>query len=77
VGKACKKHEKGTNSWRVLVAKPEGKMIEDNIEMELKPIGWEGVKWTRVAEDRDHGRCYVDAAASLQVSFKYSKFLTS
>jgi hypothetical protein len=27
---------------------------EDNIKMALKEIGWKGVDWSHLAQDRDH-----------------------
>jgi hypothetical protein len=41
------------NAVKILVGKPKGKrrlekrrsMLEDNIKMELREIGWEGVGW--------------------------------
>jgi len=41
---------KTRNSYRGLVGKPEGKsftaqMCEDNVEIDSKEIGWEGVNW--------------------------------
>jgi hypothetical protein len=44
-----------------LVGKPEGKRPlgsprrrrEDNIRMDLREIGWEGVDWIHLAQDRD------------------------
>jgi hypothetical protein len=44
-----------------VVGKPEGKRPfvrprhrwEDNMRMDLKKIGWEGVDWVHLAQDRD------------------------
>jgi hypothetical protein len=52
--------EKG-NAYRLLVGKPEGKgplrrptrRWVDNIEMDLLEIGWGGVDWIGLAQDRD------------------------
>jgi hypothetical protein len=52
--------EKG-NVYRILVVKPEGKRplgrprrrMEDNIKMDLGEIGWGGVDWIDLAQDRD------------------------
>jgi hypothetical protein len=49
--------------YRVLVVKPEGKRPlgrprfrwEDNIKMDLKEVGCEGVDWIDLAQDRDFG----------------------
>ena len=50
------------NAYRVLVRKPEkenrllGRLIrrlEENIKIELKKRGWEGMEWIHLAQDRD------------------------
>jgi hypothetical protein len=48
-------------AYRILVGKPEGKrQLErprrrwaDNIRMDLEEIGWDGVDWIDVAQDRN------------------------
>jgi hypothetical protein len=39
------------NAYKILIRKSEGKKPlergEDNIRVDLKEIGWEGVKWIR------------------------------
>jgi hypothetical protein len=50
--------------YRVLVGKPEGKRPlgkprrrrEDNIKMDLQVVGWEGMEWIDLAQDRDRWR---------------------
>jgi len=47
--------------YRVLVGKPEGKRPlgrsrrrwEDNIKMDIQEVGFEGVDWVDLAQDRD------------------------
>jgi hypothetical protein len=49
------------NSYRVFVGKPEGKRPlgsprrrwEDNIKMDVRKIGWGGMGWIILAQDRD------------------------
>jgi len=49
------------NAFIILVGKPEGKRPrgrserrwEDNVIMDLRDVGWEGVHWMHLAEDRD------------------------
>jgi hypothetical protein len=49
------------NTYSALVGKPEGKRQlgrhrhrwEGNIIMDLRKIGWEGVDWLHLAQDRD------------------------
>jgi hypothetical protein len=50
----------GRNIYRILVGKPEGKRPferpswdQDGIKMNLREIGWEGVEWIHLAQDRD------------------------
>jgi hypothetical protein len=47
-------------SYRALVGKPEGRRSlgrprrrwEDNIKMDLREVGWEGMDWIVLAQDR-------------------------
>jgi hypothetical protein len=49
------------NAYKILVRKPEGKRPhrgprhrwEDNMKIILRDVGWEGVDWMHLAEDRD------------------------
>jgi hypothetical protein len=60
---------------RVLVGKPEGKRPlerprrrwEDGIKMDLREIGWGGVQWIQLAQDRDRWRAVVNAVMNLRV----------
>jgi hypothetical protein len=55
----------GRNVYRILVGKPEGKRPlgrprrrwEDGIKMDLGEIGWGGVEWIELAQDRDRWGC--------------------
>jgi hypothetical protein len=65
----------GRNVFRVLVVKPEGKgplerprcRWKDGIKMDLREIGWEGLEWIHLAEDRDCWRAVVSAVMNFQV----------
>jgi hypothetical protein len=56
-------HEWGMsrNAYRILVGEPEGKrplLIPRrrwvaNIKMDLREVGWDGMVWTDLAQDRD------------------------
>jgi hypothetical protein len=58
-----------------LVEKPEGKgslgrhspRLEDNIRMDLRETGWEGVHWMHLAEDNDQWRALVNNITNLLV----------
>jgi hypothetical protein len=60
---------------KVLVGKPEGKRPlgrprrrwEDEIRMDLREIGFGGVDWIRLAQDRDRWRVVVSAVMNLWV----------
>jgi hypothetical protein len=65
----------GRNVYRVLVGKPEGKRPlerprrrwEDGIKMDLTEIGWEGVEWIHLAQDRDRWLAVVNAVMNLRI----------
>jgi hypothetical protein len=64
------------NAYRILVAKPKGRRPlgrprwrwVDNIEIDLREIGWDGVDCTNLAQDRDHWRALVKTVMNLQIS---------
>jgi hypothetical protein len=39
----------------------------DNIEMDLREIGWDGMDWIDLAQDRDQWRALVNAVMNLRV----------
>jgi hypothetical protein len=57
------------------VGRPEGKRPlgrprlrwEDSIKMDLQAVGWEGVDWIDMAQDRDRWRALVNAVMNLRV----------
>jgi hypothetical protein len=63
------------NAYRLLVGKPEGKRPlggprhkwVDNIKMDLVAMGWGGVDWIGLAQDRDKWRALVNAVMNLRV----------
>jgi hypothetical protein len=63
------------NAYRLLVGKPEGKRRlgrprcrwVDNIKMDLLGIGWGGVDWIGLAQDRGKWRALVNAVMNLRV----------
>jgi hypothetical protein len=39
----------------------------DNIKMDLREIGWDGVDWVGLVQDRDHWRALVNTVMNLRV----------
>jgi hypothetical protein len=62
-------------AYRILVGKPEGKTPPgrrrrrwvDNIKMDTREIGWDGVDWIDLAQDRDQWRVLVITVTNLRV----------
>jgi hypothetical protein len=67
--------EEKRNAYMILVGKPEGKTpLErrrrrwvDNINIDLREIGWDGVDWIDLAQDRDQWRALVNTVMNLRV----------
>jgi hypothetical protein len=63
------------NAYRILVGKPEGtrplgrprRRWADNIKMDLRKIGWAGLDWIDMAQDRDKWRALVNTVSNLRV----------
>jgi hypothetical protein len=63
------------NAYRILVGKPEGKRPllrprrrwADNIKMDLREIGWDGVDWIDMTQDRDQWRALLNTVMNLRV----------
>jgi hypothetical protein len=63
------------NAYRILVGKPEGKRPlgrprrrwVDNITMDRREIGWDGVDWIELTQDRDQWSALVNTVMNLRV----------
>jgi hypothetical protein len=75
MGRACSTHGEKRNAYRILVGKPERKRPagrprrrwEDNIRMDLREIGWVGMDWIDLAQDRNQWRALVNTVMNLRV----------
>jgi hypothetical protein len=62
------------NAYRILAGKPEGKRplgrprrrCVDNIKIDVREIGWDGVDWIDLAQDRDQWRALVNTVIYLR-----------
>jgi hypothetical protein len=67
------------------VGRPEGRRPlgrprhrwEDNIKMDLQEVGWGGMDWIDMAEDRHRWRALLSAVMNLWVPQNAGNFLTS
>jgi hypothetical protein len=41
--------------------------VECKIKMDLREIGWVGVDWIRLAQDRDQWRAFVNTVMNLRI----------
>jgi hypothetical protein len=63
------------NAYRILVGKPEGKRPLGrprrrwvaNIKMDIREVGWDGMDWIDLAQDRNRWSAHVNAVMNLRV----------
>jgi hypothetical protein len=63
------------NAYRILMGKPEGKRPlgtprsrwMDNIKMDLREMGWDGMDWTDLAQDKEKWKAFVSTVMNLRV----------
>jgi hypothetical protein len=75
MGRACSTNEEKRNAYRILVGKPNGKRPvgrprhrrRDNIKINPREIGWGGMDWIYLAQDRDQWRALVNTVMNLRV----------
>jgi hypothetical protein len=52
-------------------------MLVDNIKIDLREIGWDGMDWIDVAQDRDQRSALMNTVMKLWVPYNAGKFLSS
>jgi hypothetical protein len=79
MARACSWNGETRNAYRILAGKPEGKRPlarprrlgrrkwVDNIKIDLRDIGWDGMDWIDLTQDRDQWRAVVNTVINLRV----------
>jgi hypothetical protein len=83
--RACSTCGDKRNAYGMLMGKSEGKSSlgrprrrwVDNINMDLREIGWSGIDWIDLAQNRDQWRALVSTVMNFQVPLNVGKFLSS
>jgi hypothetical protein len=73
--RACSTNGEKRNSYRILVGMPEEKRPlgrprcrwVNNIRMDLRAIGWDGMDWIDLAQNREQWRALVKAVINIRV----------
>jgi hypothetical protein len=61
------------NAYKILVGRPRHRW-EDFIRMQLWEMGWEGVDWMHLAQDRDQWWALVNMVMNLRVPQKAGEY---
>jgi hypothetical protein len=75
MGRACSTNGEKRNACRILVGRPEGKRPlrrprrrwVDNIKIDLREIGWDGMDWIDVTQERGQLRAVVNTVMNFRV----------
>jgi hypothetical protein len=75
MGRKYSRNGEKSNAYRILAGKPEEKRPlgrsrsrwVDSIKIDLTEIGWGGMDWTDLAQDRDRWRALVNRVLNLRV----------
>jgi hypothetical protein len=71
MGRACSTNGAKRSAYRILagkrpVGRPRRRWV-DNIKIDLRETGWDGMDWIDLAEDRDQWRALVNMVMNLLV----------
>jgi hypothetical protein len=75
MGRTCSKNGDKRNAYKILVGKPDVKRPLgrprrrglDNIKIDLREIGCDGVDWIDLAQDRDQWMALVNTVMKLRI----------
>jgi hypothetical protein len=73
--RACSTNGEKRNAYGILMGKPEGKRPlvrprrkwANNIKMDLREIGWDGMDYIDVTQERDQWRALVNTVLNFRV----------
>jgi hypothetical protein len=66
MGRSCNTNDGERNANRILVGKPLGRW-ENNIEMDLREMGWGDIDWISLVRERDQWRALMDTIMNFRV----------
>jgi hypothetical protein len=76
MGRACSTNGEKRNAYRIFVGKPAKKRpverpghrwVDNNIKIDLREMGWDGMDWIDLAQDRDQWRATVNTVMNFWV----------
>jgi hypothetical protein len=67
MGRACSTNREKMNAYGMLLRRPRCRWLY-NIKTDLREIGWGGMNWIDLAQDRDRRRPLVNKVMNLRVS---------
>jgi hypothetical protein len=75
MGRACSTHGREEGSMQAFGGKLEGKRLlgrprsrwEDDIKIDHREIGWGGMDWIHMAQDRDQWQALVNMVTNIRV----------
>jgi hypothetical protein len=75
MGRVCSTNGAKRTTHRILVGKPEGKRPlgrprrrwVNNIKMDIRELGWGGMAWIDLVQDRDKWRALLNTVLNLRV----------
>jgi hypothetical protein len=85
MGRACSMNGDKRNAYRILVGNPEGKRPlgrtrrrgVDNIKIDPREIGWDGMDWIDLVQDKDQWMALVNTVMNFRDPSNAGKYLSS